>query len=240
MTTVIDASSYKVSDEFPPNKESTWTYPANESGWVHSHNALREEMKQLQQAFQAIRSRGGVKAKELKLLKSVWRVHEEHVHAHHTNEDDIFVPFLKTRFQYPEKAEADHEELVKKLNIVAELVNNLEEKNQIDEVLVALEAYIAVMIPHLEQEETECLPLSRAYFTPEEVGRKIQEIIAHEPKLALGSLISAMGVEHFRNSFMKQEGIPFFVWYIVFTWRIRAFRKEFVEPVELLKNGGAC
>jgi hypothetical protein len=55
-----------------------------------------------------------------------------------------------------------------------------------------------------------------------------------------------MGIEKFRKEFMKQEGIPFFVWYIDFKSRHKAFAKEFKTPVTALKageeakSGGGC
>jgi len=46
-----------------------------------------------------------------------------------------------------------------------------------------------------------------------------------------------VGPEKFRKVFMRQAGIPFFVWYIDFMWRLRLFRREFVTPLEAVKNG---
>lgn len=74
------------------------------TGWVHAHNSIRYEMKELNAAFRAIQSRGQPLTEwEIQCIKSVWESHEIHVHAHHSNEDDHFVPFLKTRFVYPEQ-----------------------------------------------------------------------------------------------------------------------------------------
>lgn len=57
--------------------------------------------------------------------------------------------------------------------------------------LQELVEYEAMIAPHLLQEEVECLPLCRAYFTPEEIGAKVQEMLAHGPKVELGSFIHA-------------------------------------------------
>ena len=45
------------------------------------------------------------------------------------------------------------------------------------------------------------------------------------------------GGDAFRNEFMKQEGIPGFVWYIDFKSRHDTFVKEFLQPIEAVKNG---
>ena len=34
---------FQIKKEFPPDKESTWKYQAENDGWVHAHNALRRD-----------------------------------------------------------------------------------------------------------------------------------------------------------------------------------------------------
>jgi hypothetical protein len=46
-----------------------------------------------------------------------------------------------------------------------------------------------------------------------------------------------MGVEIFRMEFMKQEGIPGFVWFIDFKGKHKLFIKMFKKPVTDLKAG---
>jgi hypothetical protein len=74
-----------------------------EAGWVHAHNSLRDEMRKMIEALEATKARGSVKAWESVAIKSFWASHFSHIHSHHANEDIIFVPFLKTRFKYPDK-----------------------------------------------------------------------------------------------------------------------------------------
>lgn len=68
-----------------------------------AHNSLRREMKILIEAMEGVKARGPLKDWEVKCLQSAWASHELHIHAHHGNEDDLLVPFLKTRFHYPDK-----------------------------------------------------------------------------------------------------------------------------------------
>jgi hypothetical protein len=60
-------------------------------------------MRSLIEALEAAKARGSLKEWEAKCIQSAWGAHEKHVHAHHGNEDEILVPFLKTRFHYPDK-----------------------------------------------------------------------------------------------------------------------------------------
>jgi agmatine/peptidylarginine deiminase len=38
------ASKYQVSPEFGPDKTNTWSFPPEEDGWMHAHNAIRGEL----------------------------------------------------------------------------------------------------------------------------------------------------------------------------------------------------
>ena len=99
---------YQVSADFPPDKFSTWTYPKEEMSWILAHNALRAETKEFRQAFEAIQKRGGIKsAWEVKAIQEAFTAHYIHIHAHHSNEDDILTPFLMTRAKLPEKVSSD-------------------------------------------------------------------------------------------------------------------------------------
>ena len=53
----------------------------------------------------------------------------------------------------------------------------------------------------------------------------------------MGSIIYHMGVERWRNEFMKQEGIPFFVWYLVFSSGLKLYEREVIKHVDALKSG---
>jgi hypothetical protein len=54
-------------------------------------------------ALESSNKRGPLKAWEADCIKVFWEAHYSHILAHHHNEDGILVPFLKTRFTYPEK-----------------------------------------------------------------------------------------------------------------------------------------
>ena len=83
------------------------------------------------------------------------------------------------------QAETDHVGLLEQIEKIGKLSAELKEGGTIDAMLEELIAYEKAMIPHLKHEEDECLPLTRAYFTPEEVGKMAQEIISKGPKVRL-------------------------------------------------------
>lgn len=53
-----------------------------------------------------------------------------------------------------------------------------------------LTKYENMMKSHLVEEEVECLPLCRAYFTPQEIAKKVQQIMSKATKCELGSFIN--------------------------------------------------
>jgi len=194
------------------------------------------------EAVEAVKARNGddMQGWELECFAKAWNSHNIHVHSHHSNEDDTLVPVLKGRFHYPDKCVSDHDELVAQLDVINALVKKFQEKDSspsAEQLLKELTHYETIMIPHLKQEEDECLPLTRAYFTPQEYGKEIEKIMSSSPKVELGSFVAVMGVDTFRNDFMKQEKIPCFVWYIKFKGCFKAFTKEFQLPIDKLKAG---
>jgi hypothetical protein len=117
------------------------------------------------------------------------------------------------------------------------MVAGLKDGSSVEDLHKEAVEYETMMLPHLKQEEEECLPLCRAYFLPEEVAPKVQEILADSPKIELGSIIMGMGIQEFRKEFMVQEGIPWFVWYLSFRGNAKFFKREFLKPIDSLKAG---
>lgn len=98
---LLDCTPYKISDEFPADKESLWNHTREQSGWTLAHNALRAEMTSYIEALEAVKEQGSLKAWQVKALQTVFEGHFEHVHGHHHNEDEILAPEMQKRFKYP-------------------------------------------------------------------------------------------------------------------------------------------
>lgn len=154
-----------------------------------------------------------------------------------SNEDDIFVPELIKRFVYPKNLETDHEILADQLKEIEKKIELLKVGGTIDDLLETWIAYETMMLPHLQQEEEIGLPLMRAYFTKEDMAPIIQKLVAHSPAFETGSLIYFDTPQRFRSDFMKNEGIPSFVWYIDFRSKHKLFTKAFVDNLEAVKLG---
>lgn len=216
----VDTSdlAYQADANFMPDKEHLWKAPAEHDGWVHAHNAVRFEIGEMKRVLAALSSDGGSSTKlvqwQLDAVQAWWAGHERHVHEHHSNEDDIMNPVLRTRINYPEKLEADHAALVAAMDAVGAAVNALTVGGTLDAIVPLWAAYEAIMLPHLFEEEQVGLPLTRAYFTPQEIDAVTQQFLKKGDPVALGSFVHTMGHKKDAKLFMRENGIPPFVWHI--------------------------
>lgn len=243
-TTTFDPTSpeYQVSPDFPPDKTKTYEYPPEEDAWTLVHNAIRGEIEDIKGAIDVLRKRETLEPWMMTSLLSMCKVHSIHIHSHHENEDDILAPELNKRFKYPDKHVEDHVGLVKGLDIVMELVEELASKDcdykaKLEMLSKAVASYEHILLPHLKEEEDLGLLLTRAYFTHAEIGKIVEKIMVKAPPVEIGSIVHYMGVEKFRKEFMRREGIPFFVWYLSFKKMYGAFVHDFTLQYEAIKAG---
>jgi hemerythrin-like domain-containing protein len=170
-------------------------------------------------------------------LDQVWKEHTVHVTGHHVNEDEITTPAMKTRIHLPDKLESDHEIVLQKVQAVTHGIHSLQELDPVTSVEQALLDYKDVLFPHLLEEEEIALPLVRSYFSPEDWAPIQQEIVTKAKPIELGSFIYYQTEENFREKFMKQKGIPFFVWHLVFRNKYQYFLDNVKAHLDALEAG---
>lgn len=222
-----------------PDKDHLWKGPMKEDGWVHAHNAIRGEVEDIKNSLGLFPKNfpGGATAWAIDLIQSIWKEHEKHVLSHHMNEDNIMTPFMSSRINLPDKLEEDHKQIVDRMKRVGALIETMKEGDSIDGVMSALLAYEEVLLPHLLEEEQVALPLCRAYFTPDEVKAQVRKMSFHGPPVEMGSFIYYMREDHFRTQFMKHEGIPTFLWWLVMKPNYKYFMKHMKEPLDAIRTG---
>jgi len=242
---------FQLSPEFPPSKESTWPYPKEKDGWMIAHDAIRLELTDLRKTLDAVVNRSmddGIAAWEIKALQDCFDVHFIHVHAHHSNEDDIVVAEMKNRIKLLDKIATDHDHLLKMMNELEDRMTGLNNRaaaaapvdhNDMLGIVKLFYQYDTDMRAHLIEEEDTTLPLMRAYYTKEEMEPFIMKIIEKSPAVELGSFIHCLGVDEYRNEFMVQENIPPFLWSTVFQGKYDTFVKRFIGNVDALLTGNA-
>jgi len=213
----VDVSnlSFQANPAFKPDKAHLWQSPESHDGWIHAHNAVRFEIGEMKRVVEALTIAPiTLKRWHVDAVQAWWTGHEKHVHEHHTNEDDLFNPTIRTRVVYPEKLEADHVELVAAMNAIAEHVRALQPGDTLESLRALWMDYESVMLPHLHEEEQVGLPLVRAYFTPAEIDKVVATILKRSDPVSLGAFVHVMGHKKEVKLFMKENGIPGFVWHI--------------------------
>ncbi|CAB9528391.1 expressed unknown protein [Seminavis robusta] len=240
---------FQVDKAFAPDKESHWKYPKDHDGWVHAHNTIRGDLQTAEDCFQAIQGRKRaedpssmtLKAWEVDCLQTVFDAHYEFVKMHHENEDHIITPWLNTRINLPAKLTDDHEDIVGAMKSLQSKIRGLkpgdERQASMETLLAEWKPYATNMREHLQEEEDIGLPLMRAYFLPKEYSKVIQKLVRGESKLMTGCFVHRMGEERCRNEFMKEQGIPFFVWYLVFSGSIKLYESTVGAAIEALQSG---
>jgi hypothetical protein len=149
------------------------------------------------------------------------------------------VPEFQKRFVYPKNLEIDHEKLTEMLKVIENKIEVLDVGGTVDDLLETWIEYETMMLPHLQQEEEIGIPLMRAYFTKKDLDPMVEKLIANSPSVELGSIIYFETPERFRSDLMKNEEIPWFVWYIAFRSKYNLFKRTFVANLEAIKLGQA-
>lgn len=204
---------YQADDKYAPDKAGLWKTPESHDGWMRAHNAIRYEIGEMKKVVTALEYTT-LEQWQLDAVKAWWDGHKTHVHEHHSNEDDFMNPVLRARIVYPAKLEADHEQLIKAMDAIAEYVRSIE----IGDTLAGLKPlwahYEGLMLPHLYEEEQIGLPLARAYFTPAEIDKVTSQFLKNADPRSLGSFVHTLGHKKDAMQFMRENGIPFFVWHL--------------------------
>lgn len=223
MNTVIDGFrtprvdtadlAYQADPAFAPDKAVLWKAPEAHDGWVHAHNAIRFEVGELKRVLDALGATP-LAPWQVAAVQAWVAGHLVHVHEHHANEDDIMNPVLRTRINYPAKLEADHVELVAAMDAIEAHVKGLAAGATLTPLRALWATYESLMLPHLYEEEQVGLPLARAYFTPAEIEKVTAQFLKKGDPVALGSFVHVMGHKKDAAVFMRENGIPGFVWHI--------------------------
>ena len=136
----------------------------------------------------------------------------------------------------------DHKQIVKDMSEIDGIIKGLKpgDASMMKPLVESLTKYEVCLLSHLTEEEGSGLVLMRAYFTPKEIAPMVQKIVAKGPTIEMGSVIHYMGGKKpMVEGFMPQEGIPFFVWYLEFSGRLKYFEDNVLKYVEALKTGEA-
>ena len=154
--------------------------------------------------------------------------HRDHVVNHHAMEDRTLHPYVRSRVHVPVEFQASHDQLACMVRTVNRAICN-RHFTRASELVLVWHGYRTSLYPLLAEEEAILIPLTRAYFTPEEYGIKIGEILRSTPKLAMGSLLHHLqGGKEGAMGFLVRYGFEWTAWY---SWA-HAARTQYRENME--------
>ena len=233
----VEDKKWQADPDRGPTKGSLWNHSENEDGWMHAHNCIRGEIRDIVEAFRSIENKfpGGLPSWAVFAIQKIWYEHKMHVLSHHENEDAKITPLLQNRIKLPEKLESDHKIVIDRISQVTDAIESLKEGASVRAVQNLLSIYEETMLPHLEEEELVALPLMFAYFEPEEISAVVMKFSSTNAEV--GSFVYYQTPEKFRNNFMKQEGIPGFIWHLHFKPKYNYFLEHMKKPLDALKAG---
>jgi hemerythrin-like domain-containing protein len=168
-----DLSTY-AKEDFKADKNSLWQHPTVNDGWYGAHNSIRAELTKMMVVLSKLGAAPLV-SWQVSCLQKYWKGHEEHVHGHYQNEDDIMNSFLRERMHYPDKLETDHTSLIELMDAIRPLIAALKPSSTCEELTAKWAEYKSLMEPHLTEEEQMPLPLLRTFFHSERSIRSSSE-----------------------------------------------------------------
>ncbi|KXZ53171.1 hypothetical protein GPECTOR_7g1063 [Gonium pectorale] len=167
---------------------AAWPFPGHLDGWKVSHNAIRFDMENMLAAIVKTKAQvdGGKPLAEwqVEAFKVVMGDLHHTVHKHHDHEEEIFFPWMESRFKVPEKMGTDHKTIMSLLDKCRELTGSLKSSNNAEAQSVLSDLHTVftqlrhLMRQHLEEEEIVGLPLLRKHFNAKELAKVEKKIIA--------------------------------------------------------------
>ncbi|KAL4443864.1 hypothetical protein ABPG75_011601 [Micractinium tetrahymenae] len=203
----------------PTDFTSTWKHALEQDGWYQAHDALRADLAALQQMLGCFRTQLGaglpLTRAQAAAAGRFLAAHLTFFHHHHHNEDDIAVPYLRTRCEMPDKISADHAQLEAQPAPTPRseppLLDRLEQQ----------------MGRLLSPTALTCIQ-QRALL--EVAAVRGRAIVRSMDATSVGVFLRPMSREQ-RRAFARQEGIPFFIRWLLFRQAAK-YEKKVWQPFE--------
>lgn len=182
-----------------------------EDGWVYSHHAIRADLADTDMALTRMVSAGKLEDWELPALKTWWGRVCDNIHQHHDHEERIFFPRMKARPScvLSPKMSSDHKTLLTNMKAVSETMIKATSRpfdakttGDLKNCAERLRVLSDHMLPHLTEEEKDCLPALRKAFSPKEVQKEMTSPMIKE--------FTWLELPHFYRRFFKdgEGGMP--------------------------------
>ena len=237
----LNAAEWQISPCFPPDKSGTWTFGIDVDGWKLAHDALRGEIRDFQHALNVLeQDQVPPTRQQSRALRRWWNGHVRHTQSHHKNEDRIVKSFVEQRFVYPAFMEDDHVKIDHHLETISELTRRLsstraakDRTKVLKRLREAFEEYVNDFLPHLQAEEDLGIPLTRAYFSPQEVRGLTNRLASRGPGVETGAIVHYVGREKLNHAMQLQNvPNPRVLWVLILNPRHRYYQRHMLRSLD--------
>lgn len=206
-------------------------------GWTLAHDALRGEVYDFLAVLDTLSTQQEpISHRQARAMNKWWQGHLKHMQSHHANEDRIVKAFVQQRFTYPDFMDEDHEEVEHHFDRLSKLVRRLyvsrtdhDRTDAFSQLRRAFQEYADCLLPHLLAEEAIAIPLTRAYFTPNEVQRLTNRLARIGPRVETGAIVHYVGPSKLKRAMTLQHA-PFqrVAWALILNPRYRYYKRHMI------------
>ena len=167
---------------FRPIHQAEWEVYSpqhlNENVWAMANHAHRAETKLMREALQGIASRGETLPWIVDAIKSFWKEHVSWISSRFEVFQNYTLPLLEQRFRYPEQFLDAWTEIMKQMNSMSVLVNDLSPGDAVWHLYDLHDAwaiYDDVVTRNLRLQEPVAMILFHSYFSKTEGDKIVKE-----------------------------------------------------------------
>lgn len=234
--------------------------------WEHLHQAVRNDVEHcLLKTLRVLAKRStSLQDWEVLILQSTCRIHMAHLEGYLSQIDDYILPYLKIRINLNmvvgmHDNQGGQQEpplllrlLMTKAAAVSEAFENLKEGDTVMTTIPIVTGYLTTLDEYLDRSccfatTSTISPLFRAFFTPAEAQSLLMKTIGRQSKYENGAFLyhytaaaTADDDDTLSLTTMLASGseltIPHFISFLVFRPALRAYKRDFVEPLERIER----
>ena len=226
--------------EFSNDKERQWEErPISRDFWWMSQNSIRSGMKDMHAALRAVSGRFELNKWQAEVIKAAWVQHKELISSSLKNQSEVVMPFLAERINLDRMKERSLEiqQAADRLDGRVTALKASESKKVLQTFQKAFEAYQAVILEYLGDQEEINLPLMRCYFTPAEARPVVQKLLSTMAPVEIGSLIFYAGDECWFEFMGEEGGISCLRWFCSLKSKRDDFEIHYVQPLAFVTRG---
>eukprot|EP00307_Rebecca_sp_RCC1486_P001016 CAMPEP_0119406552 /NCGR_PEP_ID=MMETSP1335-20130426/836_1 /TAXON_ID=259385 /ORGANISM="Chrysoculter rhomboideus, Strain RCC1486" /LENGTH=306 /DNA_ID=CAMNT_0007430633 /DNA_START=26 /DNA_END=946 /DNA_ORIENTATION=+ len=218
----------EAADEWPDLAEHTW---------ILAHKAIAHDLEDTSEALERMANEVELESWEIDLMKLWWSRCAENIVLHHSQEEEILFPYLRSKMDIPSHVSEEHEALLALMPRVAKAFEGLGDSTVPEDCLRLIDQLEECMVPHMRGEEIAILPVMMKHFKPREILRIEREMVKGLSPLDLPHFYRPFGrdMETKREHFQRSKGKPGFVFDFFASKAFEEYDDVYTYAIDVLK-----